>query len=491
MKRILVYYYARIGGVYRELFLTFPWAIKFLYVPGFNKLRNFNSRARAYYQFRNAKKNVPAYQAFLKERSFNEPRFKGFVPLIEDIPWMDKDNYIKKFDMDSRCIDGKIPERNIIFDESSGSSGTATNWVRGKTERKRNAKIIRFGFETLFGKEPHFIVNAFALGPWATGVNVTMSCVPFSRLKSLGPEKTKIENTLLQFGTKYKYVVMGYPPFLKQLVEGDTVPWQDYDISFIFGGESMSEGMRDFLYARGIKKVYSSLGASDLELNIGSENDFTISVRRLMRSNEKLRREVEELRQASETDLQPGTIEYERHRLTRAQADAQELKNARDSAEVVETAFCTFVLSRIAGEIASILDGIPLSVQRRFPELENRHVDFLKRDIIKAMNKAAALDELIPEHGTGRRAGGRAAPRLRPDEPAVACGAQPARRTDARRCHRHPHRHRRGARHRDGLRRPAALLDHRAVGPLPGTGAPGGPGGRGMGDPPRTSRRVL
>ncbi|EEZ3185507.1 terminase small subunit [Escherichia coli] len=112
--------------------------------------------------------------------------------------------------------------------------------------------------------------------------------------------------------------------------------------------------------------------------------------------NEKLRREVEELRQASEADLQPGTIEYERHRLTRAQADAQELKNARDSAEVVETAFCTFVLSRIAGEIASILDGIPLSVQRRFPELENRHVDFLKRDIIKAMNKAAALDELIP-----------------------------------------------------------------------------------------------
>ncbi|MCM5204392.1 terminase small subunit, partial [Escherichia coli] len=39
--------------------------------------------------------------------------------------------------------------------------------------------------------------------------------------------------------------------------------------------------------------------------------------------NEQLRREVEELRQASETDLQPGTIEYERHRLTRVQADAQ------------------------------------------------------------------------------------------------------------------------------------------------------------------------
>lgn len=94
--------------------------------------------------------------------------------------------------------------------------------------------------------------------------------------------------------------------------------------------------------------------------------------------NEKLRREVEELRQASETDLQPGTIEYERHRLTRAQADAQELKNARDSAEVVETAFCTFVLSRIAGEIASILDGrgIPTSPASRWcsgPVSRSRH----------------------------------------------------------------------------------------------------------------------
>ncbi|HBV8468049.1 TPA: terminase small subunit, partial [Citrobacter freundii] len=91
--------------------------------------------------------------------------------------------------------------------------------------------------------------------------------------------------------------------------------------------------------------------------------------------NEKLRKEVEDLRLASESDLQPGTIDYERHRLTRAQADAQELKNAKDSAEVVETAFCTFVLSRMAGEVASILDGVPLSVQRRFPELENRHID--------------------------------------------------------------------------------------------------------------------
>lgn len=149
--------------------------------------------------------------------------------------------------------------------------------------------------------------------------------------------------------------------------------WQDQGMPVARGG------------GKGNEVLYDSAAAIEWY----SERDAAIE-------NEKLRKEVEELRIASESDLQPGTIEYERHRLTRAQADAQELKNAKESAEVVETAFCTFVLSRIAGEIASILDGIPLSVQRRFPELENRHIDFLKKDVIKAMNKAAALDEIIP-----------------------------------------------------------------------------------------------
>ena len=106
MIRIFVYYYARLGGVYREMFLTFPWAIKFLYVPGFNKLRNFNSRARAYYQFRYAKKRVPAYWAFLESKGFDEPRFKRLVPQIEDIPFIDKENYVKVYDMDRRGVGG-------------------------------------------------------------------------------------------------------------------------------------------------------------------------------------------------------------------------------------------------------------------------------------------------------------------------------------------------------------------------------------------------
>ncbi|MGQ8817182.1 terminase small subunit [Serratia sp. NA_13] len=62
-----------------------------------------------------------------------------------------------------------------------------------------------------------------------------------------------------------------------------------------------------------------------------------------------------------EEALQLGTIDYERHRLTCAPADGQERKNAKVSAEVVETGFCMFVLSKVAGEMVGILDGIPLN----------------------------------------------------------------------------------------------------------------------------------
>ena len=119
-----------------------------------------------------------------------------------------------------------------------------------------------------------------------------MSCVKFSKLKSLGPDKIKIENTIKHFGKEHKYIIMGYPPFLKMLVDNPEINWKEYNVSFIFGGESMSEGMRDYLEEKGIKKVISSLGASDLELNISAENDFTISLRKLLRGNDQLQKKL-------------------------------------------------------------------------------------------------------------------------------------------------------------------------------------------------------
>src|SRR5205807_188845 len=129
----------------------------------------------------------------------------------------DKENYIKKFPIHMRCKKGIIPIKGVVFDESSGSSGIPTNWVRSIKERTENQKIIRFAVNSIIPDKNKFIINAFALGPWATGMNISFAFEKTNILKSLGPDEDKIINTLKLFGTDYHYVIMGYPPFLKNL----------------------------------------------------------------------------------------------------------------------------------------------------------------------------------------------------------------------------------------------------------------------------------
>lgn len=292
MKHFLILFYARFLKILIQILMLSETTICFRFAKGFSKLRIFNAKVLSYSEFIQARNNVPGYRKFLDSKNFTKPTFTGFTPNIHEIPETDKENYVKLFSMDERCITGKIPTKGVVIDESSGSSGTATNWARGKKERVFNSKIIQFGTKKLFGNEPLFIINAFALGPWATGVNITMSCVGISKLKSIGPDKIKIINTLKQFGKNHKYVIMGYPPFLKSLVDNSELNWKEYNVSFVFGGESMSEGMREYLFQNGIKKTYSSFGASDLELNIAAENDFTISLRKLLQTNLQLRDKI-------------------------------------------------------------------------------------------------------------------------------------------------------------------------------------------------------
>ncbi|HFO7855074.1 TPA: terminase small subunit, partial [Escherichia coli] len=111
--------------------------------------------------------------------------------------------------------------------------------------------------------------------------------------------------------------------------------------------------------------------------------------------NEKLRKEVEDLRAASESDLQPGTIDYERYRLTKAQADAQELKNAREEGLVLETELFTYIFQRVAQNISGILVRVPQTLQRKYPEISPAHLDAMKTEIAKASDVASEAGENV------------------------------------------------------------------------------------------------
>ncbi|HEY8310604.1 MAG TPA: hypothetical protein VIG47_08610, partial [Gemmatimonadaceae bacterium] len=261
-------------------------AYKMLFLPMLDApRRDWLSRKRASAAFYNARAKVPAYADFLREHGIGDPRH------WDEIPSMDKTNYVKRWSIESRCQGGKLPTRGAVLDESSGSSGTASNWVRGATERDAGRRLIQYSTRSTFGDESFILINAFALGPWATGMNVSMSLVDRCVLKSTGPDVGKIVATLQLLGPRYKYVVAGYPPFLKTLVDCGQIDWSEYHVAAVVGGEGMSESLRAALNCC-FRSTVSSFGASDLEINIAFESPFAVALRQAAASNADFARDL-------------------------------------------------------------------------------------------------------------------------------------------------------------------------------------------------------
>jgi len=110
-------------------------------------------------------------------------------------------------------------------------------------------------------------------------------------LKSIGPDTAKLEHTLELFGPEYAYVVAGYPPFVKDWLDGTELDLDSFEIHLITGGEGCSEGLRDFFEGT-FRSAVSSYGASDLEINLAAETTLSIELRRLCGTDPALSEEL-------------------------------------------------------------------------------------------------------------------------------------------------------------------------------------------------------
>ena len=90
-------------------------------------------------------------------------------------------------------------------------------------------------------------------------------------------------------------------------------------------------------------------------------------------------------------------LAQEKLRLTKEQADQLELKNELARAKVVPTDLFSAILSRVAAEIAGIIDTLPLQVKRKHPELETPVIESIKWQCVKAMNAMARVDAVADE----------------------------------------------------------------------------------------------
>jgi phenylacetate-CoA ligase len=260
-----------------QSFETFYWTFKTL-SPGYLE---WASKIRARIAALRALKQVPGYSRFLLNKKHSPPH----------IPETDKDTYIKAFSSEDRCIHGVLPEKDIMIDESSGSTGAAYNWIRSQAERRESHRAVSYFATYCFGKQRWITINAFSMGAWATGLNMGIALQKNGIVKNTGPDIPKILQTISFFGPKYPYLIAGYPPFLKHLVDEARTrnfPLEQYRLNGLVGGEGMSEGLRDYLQLT-FGKIYSGYGATDLEIGIAGETPVAVAIRRLARQRKDVR----------------------------------------------------------------------------------------------------------------------------------------------------------------------------------------------------------
>jgi phenylacetate-CoA ligase len=234
-------------------------------------------------------RRVPAYRRFLDQHGLSSPD----AP-FERLPVMSKDSYIRAFPTEERCIHGSYLAPGVAIDESSGSTGVPYNWVRGIDERRRSRREMARMIDWALGERPRVALNAFSMGAWATGVNMGEALELHGVVKSTGPDLEKILHTLQFFGPKPGYLICGYPPFLKLVLDSMLqrgFPVADYELHGLVGGEGMSEEFRRYLL-RHFRSCYSGYGASDLEMGIAVETPEAIEVRGLLNDRLDVREDL-------------------------------------------------------------------------------------------------------------------------------------------------------------------------------------------------------
>jgi phenylacetate-CoA ligase len=100
--------------------------------------------------------------------------------------------------------------------------------------------------------------------------------------------------TLELLGPDHTWVVTGYPPFLRTLLDAATARGLDlsaYRMYGFVGGEGMSEALRARL-ERSFRAVYSAYGASDLDIGVASELPLSVWLRQQAAANPALAEEL-------------------------------------------------------------------------------------------------------------------------------------------------------------------------------------------------------
>ncbi|MFA6587850.1 MAG: hypothetical protein WCT08_02140 [Patescibacteria group bacterium] len=242
--------------------------------------------------FQRAVKTTPAYRKFLDEHGVNPSDIKTIEDFSRLVPQTTKQNYVKTYPLEQRCVGGRLPKDGIIF-RSAGVAGNPTYWTQALKEEDKFEVFVPFGIDYIVGYKgkEYKILNCWAFGTWPTAIDFTKSARKCGQMINIGTDINELITTLKLLGPKHNYLISGYPPFLRNMItEGERqgITWSQYHIDVITGGEGFVEEWRDYLKTKLGKKciIASSYGSTDKGLAEGFETPLSIILRNLIRINQ-------------------------------------------------------------------------------------------------------------------------------------------------------------------------------------------------------------
>jgi len=227
---------------------------------------------------------------FLSQNNIQYSSIRDIKDFQKQVPQLSKENYINKYTLAERCVQGQLP-RTGSLDESAGTSGSPTNWIRSDEEEKSYLSLNKISMTYLFRfpkNKKYVLINGFILGSWAGSQRFSSRMGRFGIMKNTGPDSRKILQCIREFGLEYTFLISGYPPFLKEMVEYgkqlEEFDWKDFDVHLLTGGEGFVEEWRSYVLShfREGATIYSIYGAIDLDVGIAMETPLSVALRGLM-----------------------------------------------------------------------------------------------------------------------------------------------------------------------------------------------------------------
>jgi phenylacetate-CoA ligase len=257
---------------------------------------------------RQAMRDVPAYRELTGGTAATAARRPE--EWLAALPVTTKRSYIDRFPLAARCAGGAIPRSGCELDESAGSSGAPYTWIRSQPELADVHRSLALLARHLLPVDdrPFVVLNAFSMGAWATGTNVAVALRSLGTVKSCGPDVDKLLGTIALLGDGPAYIVCGYPPFLRTLLDAATERGVDLSRLTLYGfvgGEGMTEASRARL-ERTFVRVWSAYGASDLDIGVAAETPVSVWLRRQAAASPELA-----LALFGRTDRLPMVFQYD------------------------------------------------------------------------------------------------------------------------------------------------------------------------------------